>query len=259
MGRTEHRLFVFAHFFQKSQRSGKRTRHIHQEFDPQIHFQESITLFHAVGKGFAHITAAAFRIGIAINTDLIAVFTAEQLPHRNTPRFTRDIPHGNFQTAHTACLTGITAELFDPAEDLFHITGIFSEDTAFEHGGISTAGGIPHFTVTNDPLIGKDFDQRTAFRGTVNIRKTDIGDFQCGGINIGIHGSGSLYFMYVLIHLKNESCACFSALRYWGTCDSEKSSAIPSRVNAPTILPKGSRSGTESAPIRQRLLSVFKI
>ena len=103
--RTENGLFVFAHFFQKTERSGKCARHIHQQFDPQIHFQESISLLHTIGKRFPHITSAAFGIGIAVNPDLVTVLSAEELPHGHSPCFPRKVPQRDFDPAHATRLT----------------------------------------------------------------------------------------------------------------------------------------------------------
>ena len=194
VGGAEHSLFVFPHFFKESQRSGEGTRHIHQQFDPKIHFQKGVALLHAIGKSFAHIASAALGIGVAVDPDPVTVFAAEELPHGHAPRLPRQVPQRHFDPAHAARLTGITAKLFDPAEDLFHVAGIFAKNTAFEHGGIGPAGGITHLAVTDQTLIGIDLDEGTALRGSVDIRKPDIGDFQGGGIDCRIHALSFRYY-----------------------------------------------------------------
>ena len=192
--RAENGFLVFAHLLQKTERRTQRTGNIHQQFDTEVHFKESESFCHALPESLAHIAPAAFGIGVAVAADPVAVFAAEQLPDGHAPGLSGKVPHRKLKSADTARLTGIAAELLDPAEDLFRIAGIFAENTALEHRRVSATGGIADFSVTDKPLIGVNLDERAALRRTVDVRKTDIRDFQCGWINTGIHSVCS--FLY---------------------------------------------------------------
>ena len=74
-------------------------------------------------------------------------------------------------------------ELSDFVENTVNITGILSEQTALEHESIGFAGSIPYLAVTNQSLISHQFENRTAFRRTVNIDETHIRNTQCARVN----------------------------------------------------------------------------
>ena len=171
-------LLVLFHCFDEAQRRRERAGNIHQKFNTQIHFEKSKALFHARFESFSHITAMTFAVGIAVTADLIAELAAKKLPDGNAPRFSGNIPAGNFNSANAACLPGIAAELFDAAEDLFHVAGVFPQNTAFEHGGVGGTGSIAYFAVADQALIGIKFDQSTPFGRAVDLGKAHIGDLQ---------------------------------------------------------------------------------
>ena len=187
--RAENRVFVFAHLLKEAERSGKRAGNVHQQFNAEIHLEKGEPLCHALLESFAHVASAAFGIGIAVAPDFIAVFPAEKLPDRHAPGLAREVPHRQLESADSARLTRIAAELFDAAEDLFRIARILTENAALKHRSIRAAGGVADFAVTDKPLVRVDFDQCAAFRRTVDIRKADVGDFQCGGINFHLFRS----------------------------------------------------------------------
>ena len=120
---------------------------------------------------------------VAVNTNFITEFTAKKLVDRHVIRFARQIPERNFNAADAACLSGRATKLLDFVENTVNITGILSEQTALEHESIGFAGSIPYLAVTNQSLIGHQFENRTAFRRTVNIDETHIRNTQCARVN----------------------------------------------------------------------------
>ena len=187
--RGENGLLVLAHLFQEAERSGETPLLFHQKFDPEIHFEEGVPLLHPIDQRPAHVAPAALGVGVAVDPDPIAELPAQQLPDRNTPRLAGEVPQRNFNTADAPRLPGRPAELFDPAENLVDVAGIFAENAALEHRGVGTAGSVAHLAVTDQSLIGVEFEQRTPLRRAVDVGKPHIGDFQCCWINFLIHGS----------------------------------------------------------------------
>ena len=115
-------------------------------------------------------------VSIAVNTDFIAEFTAKKLIKRYTVSFSGKIPQCNFDTGHTAALSGRTAELFDFSENLIYVAWIFSKNSALQHQSISFAGGVSYFTVTADSLICHKFQNGASLRRTINIHKAHVCD-----------------------------------------------------------------------------------
>lgn len=76
----------------------------------------------------SHIVSGvlAVYIGIAVNADLIAEFTAEQLVQRHAVGFSGQIPQCNLNAGYAAALSGRAAELLDFAEYLIDIARVLS-------------------------------------------------------------------------------------------------------------------------------------
>ena len=136
-------------------------------------------------------------VRIAVQADFVTEFAAEHLPDGNAPRLAGQIPAGHFQRADAARLPRIAAELLDAAEDLLHIARILAENPRLQHRGIGATGCVANFAVADKSLIRIDFHQRAAFRRAVDIRKTDIRDFQRIRIDfLGFHDSIVFYIKH---------------------------------------------------------------
>lgn len=154
---------------------------------PEVHFQKSIALRHAVFESFAHIAPAAFGVGVAVDADSVTVFSPQKLPHGDAPCLARNVPQRNFDSADAARLPRVSAELFDTAEDFLDVAGIFAQNTAFEHRRISAAGGVAHLAIAGDSLIGVNLEECAAFRRAVDVGKAHVRDFECGRVDFRVH------------------------------------------------------------------------
>ena len=68
-------------------------------------------MLHAFLQGFAHIASATFRVGIAVNSDVVTKLSAEQLPDGYSPGLAGQIPASYLNCTDATGLTGVTTEL----------------------------------------------------------------------------------------------------------------------------------------------------
>ena len=71
-------------------------------------------------------------------------------------------------------------------KDPVYIAGVFSQDPALEHERIGFRGCVADFSITHQTLIGIQFQQCAALRGTVNIAETHIGNAQRRRVNCSV-------------------------------------------------------------------------
>ena len=86
---------ILFHFIEEAERSTKSTGNIHQKPDSEIHFQKGKSHFHPALESQPHRMSGvvlAVHVGVTVDTDPVAIFSAKQLPHGNPPRFSRQIP-----------------------------------------------------------------------------------------------------------------------------------------------------------------------
>ena len=75
----------------------------------------------------------------------------------------------------------MSSKLLNSSEQLVYITGIFTEVPALEHEGVGGTGGVSHFAVAYDSLVGVDLDQGAMLGSAVDVTHAKIGDLQlCG-------------------------------------------------------------------------------
>ena len=162
------------------QRRVQRTGLVIEQFDPEIHLEEREALLHPLFEREPHIVPGVFavHVGIAVDTHLVAPFTAEQLVDGDSVELTDNVPERNLDAGHAAALAGVTAELFNPIEDFLDVQRIFTDDSGFEHFGIRGARRVTHFAVADDAGIGIEFQKNHVFREPVNVRHPQVCDFQ---------------------------------------------------------------------------------
>ena len=64
--------------------------------------------------------------------------------------------------ADAASLTGVSAELFDPAKNAIDLQRILTQDAALQHERVSRAGAVAHFAKPVDALVGVHTNDGTA-------------------------------------------------------------------------------------------------
>jgi len=92
-------------------------------------------------------------------------FPTQHLPAGDSPGFPGQVPAGHLHSTDTTGLAGVITELFDFTEYLIHITGIHSQDTAFEHQGIGLAGTVAYFAIPVNILVRIKTDDMPPFNG----------------------------------------------------------------------------------------------
>ena len=101
------------------------------KIDAEIHLQEGKAL---LGHALLQTVGENFRVvrfrGVCVAADLVAEFSAKHLIRRHVIDFAGDIPQRHLHAADTAALSRMSAELFDFAEDLVDIAGIFVRGSA---------------------------------------------------------------------------------------------------------------------------------
>ena len=137
----------------------------------------------------AHIRPGmlAIHVRVTIAADPVPVFPAQHLIDRNAVRFTSQIPQGDLQPADAAALAGWPPKLLHPPKKLFHITGIFPQDAAFQHLCKDAIAAVPDFAETDNALIGINLHQSTVHGGPDDVCETDICNFQITWKGIAIH------------------------------------------------------------------------
>ena len=80
-------------------------------------------------------------------------------------------------------MPGWAAELAYCLEQHFHITGILSKDTAFQHQGVPFIGAVAYFAQTVDALVGIDANDGGA-ADVLDNAVPHIGDLQVGRAGI---------------------------------------------------------------------------
>ena len=93
--------------------------------------------------------------------NFVTELSTEHLPAGNTPGFACNVPACLLDGNRSGGTPGRVSELFELAEYLVHITGIHTQDAAFEHKRIRRARTIPDLTVAGDTLVGIQPDHVT--------------------------------------------------------------------------------------------------
>ena len=133
---------VFLHVVKEAQRCAQRARLIHQDADAQVHLEEGEAHLQPLFERKPHRVAGivlAVSVGVTVDTDLVTILAAQQLPDRHAPCLARQIPQGDLHTRDTAALAGMAAELLDLVHDLVDIAGVFAQQAAFQHQRIGFA------------------------------------------------------------------------------------------------------------------------
>lgn len=147
---------------------------------PQIHFEKSKARLHALFQRPPHVAAGvpSVHVGVAVDAHLVAVPAAQQLVQRHAVVLAHDVPQRDLDARHAAALPGVTAELFYPGGQLFHVKRILPQQPAFEHQRVGGAGRVAHFPVADDARVGTEFQQYAMFGHAVYVRHAQIGDFR---------------------------------------------------------------------------------
>ena len=142
-----------AHVVKVSQRGAEGAGDIHEQLDAEVHLEVGVALRDAFLKRAAHVAAAAFAVGVAIDADAVAELAAKQLPNGNAPELAGDIPASQLDGADTARLAGVTAELADATEHLLDIQRVFAENAALQHRGVCAGGGVSDLAISDKALL----------------------------------------------------------------------------------------------------------
>src|SRR5262245_11686044 len=148
----------------------ERAGDVAQQADTEILLQKRDALIHSRFKAFACHRAVGMSVlleqllagsgfrRVGIEAHLVAEFAAQHLKGRNAVSLARQVPQGHLNAAYAAGLARRRAELFNLAENLVHVAGVFAEDARLEHQRVNLAPTVAHFAVSRNALIGVNAD-----------------------------------------------------------------------------------------------------
>src|SRR5579864_3979589 len=145
---------------------GDSARSVGDHLDAQIHLEPSET--HDF-LAFLHALRVDFRIfrlsGVGIDANLVAELAAAyQRVHGSVVNFSRNIPQRHFDSADSAALARVSAELLDLAENFVELQRILAQNPALKKQGISGARAITDLAQTVHSLVGIDANDWTRAR-----------------------------------------------------------------------------------------------
>ena len=143
-----------------------------------IHLQKLEALIHARLEATAHLCAISLRRGIRVTEYFVPEFTAGQLISGHAIGFPRQVKERHFHATDPTSLAAMKAKLFNFAEDLIDVAGVFPHQMAFEQQRIGFAGPITHFPITNQALVGINADNRDAHRDAGQIGNAHVGNLE---------------------------------------------------------------------------------
>ena len=164
---------------------GQCSWHVLDQVDSKIHLEPGETLIHARLQALA-IYFRIFRFRrVAVDPNLVPVFTPEHLVHRHIKRLTGKIPERHLNAAHAACLARLSPKLANLSKYFFNVTRVLAEYPAFQHQGVRRTGPVANFSKSIDALVGVDTHQRAGHRGLCKRRYTEIRDLQLRWPGVG--------------------------------------------------------------------------